>query len=91
MEKVLDTLLNDATVGFQQVYLETMEKRNDQFEDTQAKFNAFMNTLDNRQKSLFSSWRNAESKLQMEEMESAYKLGVKTGAMLIIEIYELQI
>lgn len=89
MEKVLDTLLNDATVGFQQVYLETMEKRNDQFEDTQAKFNAFMNTLDNRQKSLFSSWRNAESKLQMEEMESAYKRGVKTGAMLIMEIYEL--
>lgn len=90
MEKIMDTLLNDATVGFQRVYAETMDMRAEQFENSQNLLSALMDTLTDKQKALFHAWKKAESRLQTDEMESVYKRGLKVGMQLVFEVYSFK-
>lgn len=90
MEKIIDTLLNDATVGFERVYAETMDMRAEQFENTQKLLSELKNTLTDKQKTLFNAWKKAESRLQTEEMESVYKRGLKVGMQLVFEVYNFK-
>ncbi len=90
MEKIMDTLLNDATVGFQRVYAETMDTRAEQFENSQNLLSELMDTLTDKQKALFNAWKKAESRLQTDEMESVYKRGLKVGMQLVFEVYNFK-
>ena len=91
MEKVLDVLSNDARIGIQQIYAETMQKRNKEFEETQARLSALLHTLNEQQTALFYSWKKAEANLQTQEMESAYKQGIKTGVDFMMEVYDFNV
>ena len=91
MEKVLDVLSNDACIGVHQIYAETLSKRNKEFEETQARLSALLRTLDKQQTALFYSWKKAESNLQAQELESAYKHGIKTGVDFMMEVYDFNV
>ena len=91
MEKVLDVLSNSDRIGIQQIYAETMQKRNKEFEETQARLSALLHTLNEQQTALFYSWKKAEANLQTQEMESAYKQGIKTGVDFMMEVYDFNV
>ena len=50
-----------------------------------------METMNDKQKELFDAWRFADDGLWCDEVNTAYVRGFKSGAHLIIELYDFEI
>ncbi len=91
MIKVIDKLFNGNISESENLFSKLNDERDKKLTEAEEKINLLMETMSDKQKELFEAWRFAEDGLWRNEVSEAYVRGFKSGAHLIIELYDFEI
>ena len=91
MIKVIDKLFNGNISESENLFSKANDERDKKLAEAEEKINLLMETMNDKQKELFDAWRFADDGLRCDEVNTAYVRGFKSGAHLIIELYDFEI
>ena len=91
MIRIIDQLFNGDAAQAEKLFLQGDEKRQNLLNDAETKMDLLTATFTDKQKELFEEWLWANDGLWVYEVETAYVRGFKTGAHVIIEVYDFNV
>ena len=91
MIRIIDQFFNGDAAQAEKLFLQSDEKRQNLLNDAETKMDLLSATFTDKQKELFEEWLWANDGLWVYEVETAYVRGFKTGAHVIIEVYDFNV
>ena len=91
MIRIIDQLFNGDAGQAEKLFSQGDEKRQNLLNDAETKMNLLTATFTDQQKELFEQWLWANDGLWVYEVKTAYVRGFKTGAHVIIEVYDFNV
>ena len=92
MQSLINKLFNgNATAECEKLIDSATYERNAKLDDAEKRETKLVNALNDEQKKLFNEWRTAQDGIWCDEVDLAYERGFKTGALLMVEIYDIKL
>ena len=90
MQGIINKLFNgDTPAECEKLIDSAIYKRNAKLDDAEKRETELVNALSDEQKRLFNEWRTAQDGVWCDEVDLAYERGFKTGALLMIEVHNI--
>ena len=89
MQGIINKLFNGDAPESEKLIDSAIYKRNAKLDDAQKRETKLVNALSDEQKRLFNEWRTAQDGIWCDEVDLAYERGFKTGALLMIEVHNI--
>ena len=92
MQSLINKLFNgNLTAECEKLIDPATHERNAKLDDAEKREVKLVNTLNEEQKKLFNEWRTTQDGIWCDEVDLAYERGFKTGALLMVEIYDIKL